>query len=375
MKVIILLFLSLILSQDTLPQKDTKESNQLNTSVSFSVVGDLMCHSVQFNYAEVKEDSFDFVPVYREIEKYLSKSDFTIGNLETISAGKKYKYTGYPAFNSPEEYIKALAKVGFDILFTTNNHSLDRGEVGLKNTNEKIVSNKMNPIGSFEKVKDTVSIFEKNGIKFSILAYTYGTNGFKLKDNSEYSLSYIDTNKIKRDIKIAKSKKAEICILYFHFGEEYSRKPSNFQKEIVKRSISYGADIILASHPHVIQPIEFFKSPSSKLDSGFVAYSLGNFYSNQKWRYSDTGIILNFELTKDSHTNKISLSKIDYIPTWVHKYNNGNKKEFVILPSNFKKYKYSESFLVSKSDSSLIEESYHDTKTLIEKVEELSNYE
>ncbi|KUO62392.1 hypothetical protein APF79_07735 [bacterium BRH_c32] len=334
-----------------------------------------MCHSVQFNYAEVKEDSFDFKPVYSQIQKFLSKPDFTIGNLETVIAGKKHRYTGYPAFNSPEEYIKALSEVGFDILYTTNNHSLDRGEFGLKNTNEKIITNNMIPIGSFEKGKDTISVFEKNGIKFSLLAYTYGTNGFKLKDNSKYSLNYIDTTKIKNDIAKARSKNAEICIVYFHFGEEYSRNPSLFQREIVKKSISYGADIILASHPHVIQPIELFKSESSNLDSGFVAYSLGNFYSNQKWRYSDAGIILNFELTKDQQTKKISLSKIDYIPTWVHKYSTPNKKEFVILPSNFKKYRYLESIIISKSDSLLIEQSYLDTKSLLEKVEEFSNYE
>lgn len=375
MRSIVLLFFTLFLNQDTFFQEENRNSPQITTSVSFSVVGDLMCHSVQFNYAEVKEDSFDFKPVYSQIQRYLSEPDFAIGNLETVIAGKKYRYTGYPTFNSPEEYIKALSEVGFDILFTTNNHSLDRGEIGLKNTNEKIISNKMIPIGSYEKGQDTISLFEKNGIKFSLLAYTYGTNGIKLKDNSKYSLNYIDTNKIKKDIAIARSKQAEICIVYFHFGEEYSRKPSAFQKEIVKKSISYGADIILASHSHVLQPIEFFKSSSSKLDSGFVAYSLGNFISNQKWRYSDAGIILNFRLTKDQQTDKISLSRIDYIPTWVHKYSNANKKEFVILPSNFKKYKYSESIIISKSDSLLIKQSYLDTEDLIEKVEEFSYYE
>lgn len=375
MRSIILLFFTLFLNQDTFFQKDNRDSEQINTSVSFAVVGDLMCHSVQFNYAEIKKDSFDFNPVYSQIQKYLNAPDFTIGNLETVIAGKKYRYTGYPAFNSPEEYIEALSKVGFDILYTANNHSLDRGEIGLKTTNEKIINHKMIPIGSYAKGKDTISIFEKNGIKFSFLAYTYGTNGFKLNDNSEYSLNYIDTAKIKKDIAIARSKKAEICIVYFHFGEEYSRKPSSFQKEIVKSSISYGADIILASHPHVIQPIEFFKSAASNLDSGFVAYSLGNFYSNQKWRYSDAGIILNFELSKDLLSKKISLSKIDYIPTWVHKYRTANKKEFIILPSNFRKYKYSDSIIISKSDSLLIEQSYLDTKSLLEKVEEFSNYE
>lgn len=375
MRSIIILVFTLFLNQDTFFHEDYRDSKQINTSVSFSVVGDLMCHSVQFNYAEVKKDSFDFKPVYSQIQKFLSEPDFTIGNLETVIAGKKYRYTGYPTFNSPEEYIEALSKVGFDILYTANNHSLDRGEIGLKKTNEKIIKNKMIPIGSYEKGEDTISIFEKNGIKFSLLAYTYGTNRFKLKDNSEYSLNYIDTAKIKKDIAIARSKKAEICIVYFHFGEEYLRKPSAFQKEIVKKSISYGADIILASHPHVIQQIEFFKSESSNLDSGFVAYSLGNFYSNQKWRYSDAGIILNFELSKDLLSKKISLSKINYIPTWVHKYSSANKKEFVILPSNFRKYKYSDSIIISKSDSLLIEQSYLDTKNLIEKVEEFSNYE
>ena len=103
-----------------------------SVTITISVVGDLMCHSTQFEYARVGKDSFDFAPVYRQVKKYLSSSDFTFGNFETVTAGKENGgYTGYPFFNTPASYISALKDAGFDLLVTSNNHSLDRGEKGM----------------------------------------------------------------------------------------------------------------------------------------------------------------------------------------------------------------------------------------------------
>ncbi len=112
-----------------------------SVTISISVVGDLMCHAPQFEYARVEKDSFDFSPVYRNVKKYLESSDFTFGNLETVTAGKESKgYTGYPFFNTPASYITALKDVGFDLLVTANNHSLDRSEKGIIRTINEINS-------------------------------------------------------------------------------------------------------------------------------------------------------------------------------------------------------------------------------------------
>ena len=113
--------------------KSQKKSDSIKT-ISVSFVGDLMCHSTQFNYAYVEEDSFDFRGVFSEVKEYLSSSDFTIGNLETVLGGKELGYSGYPFFNAPDQFLYALKEAGFDFLVTANNLALDLGEDSIRRT-------------------------------------------------------------------------------------------------------------------------------------------------------------------------------------------------------------------------------------------------
>lgn len=317
--------------------RDSKTNSTDSTStLTISFVGDLMCHSPQMDYARIGKDSFDFKPVFRKVKNYLSSADITIGNLETIFAGTENGYSGYPLFNSPDEYLYALKDAGFDILLTANNHSMDRGKKGIIRTIEKINSLGMSSIGSFKSQydRDSIRVFEINGIKITLLAYTYGLNGNYIPKNEKYLVNKIDTNLIKLDIEDARKKNADVVLVYFHFGEEYQRKLNTYQKEIVKSAVNSGADLIIGSHPHVIQPIEKFLSEKNKIKEGIIAYSLGNFLSNQRWRYSDTGVILNMTIKKNISTGQIRLSKVSFLPTWVYKGKIDGKNEFVILPAD-----------------------------------------
>lgn len=317
--------------------RDSKTRSTDSTStLTISFVGDLMCHSPQMDYARIGKDSFDFKPVFRKVKNYLSSADITIGNLETIFAGTENGYSGYPLFNSPDEYLYALKDAGFDILLTANNHSMDRGKKGVIRTIEKIHFLGMSSIGSFKSQydRDSIRVFEINGIKITLLAYTYGLNGNYIQKNEKYLINKIDTNLIKLDIEDARKKNADVVLVYFHFGEEYQRKPNAYQKEIVKSAVNSGADLIIGSHPHVIQPIEKFLSEKNKIKEGIIAYSLGNFLSNQRWRYSDTGVILNMTIKKNISTGQIRLSKVSFLPTWVYKGKIDGKNEFVILPAD-----------------------------------------
>ncbi|QQS37842.1 MAG: CapA family protein [Ignavibacteriales bacterium] len=335
-------------------------------SVSLSFVGDLMCHSVQYNYARVNKDSFDFSPSYRYIKQYLSQSDVTIGNLETVTAGKKAGYSGYPFFNSPDEYISALKDAGFDYLVTANNHSLDKGEAGILKTIENINRNGLDYNGTFisEQDRDSSRIISRNGINLGYLSYTYGTNGVKIPKGKKYLINLIDTILIKEDIEKLKSENVDAVIVHFHFGEEYKREPNKFQKDIVAKTIEYGADFIIGGHPHVLQPVDFVKSNSSGIDTVFVAYSLGNFISNQRWRYSDAGAILNLELSKNENGN-IRIEKINYLPTWVFKGNTGSKNEYIILPSE--SYNDTSLTFLKNSDRKLMEEAFFDSQEILTK--------
>lgn len=328
-------------------------------TVSFSSVGDVMCHSTQYNYAWVKGDSFDFKTLFAVIGDYLRKKDILIGNLETVLAGDTKNYSGYPYFNSPNQLAEALKFAGFDFLTTANNHSNDQGYEGVKRTLEILKKVNIIPLGTKSKEQEEPeNIFVRKGLKFGMLAYTYGTN---YKENSLYPeeyVNYIDTVRVKKDIVKLKNKNVDVIIILYHFGLQYQKNISEYQRRIVDKTIDYGADIILGSHPHIVQKFETFSS-TGNLDTGFVVYSLGNFVSNQRWRYSDGGIIFNFNITKNIYTDSVYISDISYMPIWVFKGDTKMGKEFIILPSsdyNNNKYDY-----LSEADADSMKRSYFDT--------------
>ncbi len=338
-----------------------------SVTISISVVGDLMCHSPQFEYAKAGKDSFDFSPVYRNVKKYFEMSDFTFGNLETVTAGKENGgYTGYPFFNTPAAYITALKDVGFDLLVTANNHSLDRSEKGILKTINEINYRNLNYVGTYtsQRDRDSIRIFDIKGIKIAILAYSYGTNGNPIPKGKNYLINLIDFDLIQKDILSAKSNSAEIVLVHFHFGEEYKREPVQFQKDVVNKTIELGADIIIGGHPHVLQPVNFYETNNAKLDSGFVAYSMGNFFSNQQSRYKDAGMILTINIKKDFIQNRIEISEVNFLPTWVFKGITTNDKEYLIMPST----NISDTTIgLSKSENEKMIQAFNDTRYILKK--------
>jgi poly-gamma-glutamate synthesis protein (capsule biosynthesis protein) len=331
-------------------------------------VGDIMCHSTQCNYARVGKDTFDFRGVYSEVKPYLQSADLTIGNLETVIAGAKKSYSGYPYFNAPDDFVFALKDAGFDLLITANNHALDQGWEGIKRTIDVLDDYKIHRTGTYtsQEDRDSLRIFQINSIKIAILAYSEHTNDVAIPKGKDFVISLIDEEHIKNDIQKARDKNVDVILVHFHYGPEYNREPSAYQKEIVQKTIELGADIIIGGHPHVVQPFDFFKTTNTKLDSGFVAYSMGNFVSNQRWRYSDAGLILNLQISKNSFTDSVYISNVNYLPTWVFKGITEKGREYIILPSQTTKIDSFYSFL-SKSDERLMSEAFNDTKEIITK--------
>ncbi len=373
MKNLILLFSVIIISLQSLLDcaSHTAAENITADSVStvtISFVGDLMCHTPQLEYSKAGRDSFDFNPSFREIKKYFLSSDLALGNLETTISGRGSIYSGYPLFNSPDLYLSALRAAGFKLLFTANNHALDRGKKGVLRTIEKINENKMIPVGTFisDKDRDSIRIMEINGIRIVFLAYTFGMNGNYISSKEKYLVNVIDTNIIKKDIWNARSKGTDAVVIYFHFGDEYSHTPSEYQKSIVRFAEKYGADIIIGSHPHSIQPGEYFQSSKNNIGKGLVVYSLGNFLSNQRWRYSDAGMILKIKLEKNCFSGKTRLSDVAVNTTWIFKGNTGVKNEFVILPvDTAPKDEYT---FLTQSDREKMAQANRDTRIILENI-------
>lgn len=361
-----ILFISILFFCNSLFAKRNGQMEDSLSTLEFSFVGDIMCHSTQFKYAKTGKDSFDFKPVFREIKPYFENSDVVVGNLETVVEVKGVQFSGYPVFNTPKEFLEGLRFADFDILSTANNHSYDRSERGVLSTLKHIKDYGFESVGSYssKSSRDSVKVFEKNGIKFALLSYTYGVNLYHIPDEKSYLVNRINRRIIKSDISKHRSNGADVVILFFHFGLEYAKQPNSYQREVVEKSIQFGADVIIGSHSHSLQPIEYFKTKDGKLDSGFVAYSLGNFISNQRWRYSDGGAVLNFTITKNIFTGKISLGRVRFLPIWVYKGNTENGSEYIVLPCELAVAETTPSYL-SSSDVSLMKECYDDTKRIL----------
>ncbi len=356
-------------SFDDLPKDDAFEKIDTILTAEINFVGDLMCHSTQFNYAHVKDDSFDFNGTFSEVKKYLRDADFTIGNFETVLAGKKKRYSGYPFFNAPDDFLLAIKEAGFDLLVNANNHAIDKGSYGVERTIKKMDELGINHTGIYlsQHDRDSIRIFNINGINLAILAYSYSTNGIPLPKDKNYIINLIDYDLIEKDISEARNEGVDIVLVYFHFGEEYQREPNSYQKDVINNTINAGADIIIGSHPHVVQPVDYFKTNKANLDTGFVAYSLGNFISNQRWRYSDAGVMLKIIVSKNILTDSVYLSDVRYLPTWVFKGKTKKGREYIILPSS-KSYNDSSYSYLSKSDKEKMQQAFEDTKYIITKL-------
>jgi poly-gamma-glutamate capsule biosynthesis protein CapA/YwtB (metallophosphatase superfamily) len=340
---IVLVVGGILLVEDASPalgamqQSPAGEAGSSDSVVVFTInlTGDLMCHLPQTKNALQANGVYDFTGSFAEIQPALAAADFTIGNLETTTAGTRMPYAGYPAFNSPDAYISALKSVGFDFLVTANNHSMDTGENGLLRTIEQINKNGLGYTGTHTSSadRDSVRIANIKGTRMAILNYTYGTNGAYPSAAHKWMLNVEDSLLVKTDIARARQNGAELVLVFFHWGVENRAEPTAKQDSMFRYTVAAGADLIIGAHPHVVGPMQKFKTQNgATLDTGLVAWSLGNFISNQYWRYTDAGVILTLTLEKNFTTGKIALKSAEIVPTWVYRAYHHTLKNHVIIP-------------------------------------------
>ena len=304
--------------------------------VNFFFAGDVMQHGPQIKGAyNSKTDRYEYEHTWRMIQPLIEEADFAIANLEVTHAGKPY--TGYPQFSAPDDLSAALKNVGFDILLTANNHSCDNGAKGVIRTLDVLDSLQILHTGTFrskeEREKTYPLIVEKQGLKIAILNYTYGTNGLYVKE--PLIVNYLDTTVMKTDFEKAK-KTADYIICTVHWGEEYQSLPNANQKKWEKFCYEMGADMIIGSHPHVIQPIER-KNIHNK--EKLTVFSLGNFVSNQRDRYKNGALLVRTSIEKKDSI--AILKSTDYILAYVH----------TALENGFKHYYLTPDYAYEKLDS------------------------
>jgi poly-gamma-glutamate capsule biosynthesis protein CapA/YwtB (metallophosphatase superfamily) len=307
----------------------TAANGQDTTRLSLLFLGDIMQHDSQIADAyNAKNGTYDYRECFQHIRPYIEGVDLAIGNLEVTLAGRPYK--GYPQFSAPDELLVALKDLGLDVLVTANNHCVDRGKAGVDRTIAMLDSFNIPHTGTFrnqaEKNKLHPLIVERQGFRLAILNYTYGTNGLPVTRPNIVNL--LDTAMMRKDLEKAVSMKPDVIIVFPHWGTEYLSLPSSTQKAITELCFRYGARLVIGAHPHVLQPMEWRKSKDQ-----LVAYSLGNFVSGQRKRYTDGGAMIRIELGKVTFNDGSSVTAIDtagYILEWVYR---DPYQNYYVLPS------------------------------------------
>lgn len=260
--------------------KEAKKKSKEN-ELDLVMAGDVLLHTRLAYWSEDGKGGYDFNPIFKLIKPIIKKADLAIVNQETILGGKELGVSGYPTFNGPYELGDAIANAGFDVVLQSNNHSLDRGKQGIYNCLnfwKKYPKIKTVGINTSEAQKKKLCIYKKNGIKVAILNYTYGTNGIPLPKDMPYAVNYLVKDEVINDIKRAE-KEADFTIVCPHWGTEYFRGISDYQKIWSKIFVENGVDLVLGAHPHVIEPIKYVtdKKTGHKM---LVYYSLGNFVNS-----------------------------------------------------------------------------------------------
>lgn len=310
-------------------QKNAPRDRQL--TILFA--GDIMQHGPQINSAwDDSTQTYNYSSCFQYIAPLVSSKDIAIANLEVTLAGKPF--TGYPQFSAPDELAVAAWNAGFDILATANNHSCDRGDEGILRTIKVLDSLGMKSTGTFTDSVDYRNshplFFTQNDIKVALLNYTYGTNGLTFKYPAMVNM--IDEQKVISDLEYTRSQNPDFILVFFHWGNEYELLPTEQQQQLAAVCKEHGADAVIGSHPHVVQPMEYYPAIDTTHRNHLLVYSLGNYVSNQRDRYKDGGAMVSFTLLKT--WNRKTIINPEYHLTWVYTPIEKGKKNYYIVPVN-----------------------------------------
>ena len=309
---------------------DVSLEKPIVTSVKLVAIGDILIHQPVYWDAATPQGGYNFSSMFTKVKPFLEEADIAVANQETMIGGAELGLSGYPLFNSPYEIGDALKEAGIDLVTLANNHTLDQGEKGIRNALAYWDRIGMAYTGAFKSNADQENIRTviKDGIGFSFLSYSYGTNGLPVPEDKEYLINLIDLSLIKQDVEKAKAL-SDVVVVSMHWGNEYEKEPNQMQLGLAKELSNMGVDIIIGHHPHVLQPMDWIERVDGSRT--FVMYSLGNFLSAQDGLERMTGGIGGIEITKTTSSGKsvISLSNPSFIPTYAY---NKNKRNFSIIP-------------------------------------------
>ncbi|MBP3256130.1 MAG: CapA family protein [Clostridia bacterium] len=302
--------------------------------------GDALVHSPIYRAAyNSSEGSYDFTYMMEDVKDIISKYDIKYYNQEVIFDDDK-PYSTYPIFNIPSDWGENMINdMGFNLVSLATNHSMDCGNASAKK-NAEWWESKTNILAtgmaSSEERRNEHRIFEANGITYTMLSYTYGTNGIPVQE--DYVVNLFDEETVLEDIKAVRDK-VDVLIVAMHWGIEYNTGITEEQKEQAKFLGENGVDIILGNHSHCIEPWEWIDEDT------VVFYSFGNFISNQMAaeearvrKVGPVGMLGTLEITKTvdpkNNTSKIKIGNIGAELIYTYRYYNSSKgkNDYKIIP-------------------------------------------
>ena len=356
----------------------------------FTVAGDLMLHLPIVRTSAVA-DGYVFDDIFTYVKPYLAAADYAVANLETTLSGTDGKdYTGFPNFNSPDQFALSAQSVGFDLLLTGNNHCYDYGTAGLQRTLSTLKDYRLDTLGTVESRAEPRHMVKNiNGIKVGMACYTFADideegnvtiNNLTTDSTSAGLINAFDYDKLSQfytevegEIASMKAGGADTIILYIHWGDELNTNASDDQKAIAQKLCDLGVDVIAGSHPHVVQPIDLLTSTTDPEHTTVCMYSMGNAVSNQRLglipasttAHTEDGMLFSVTFTKYSD-GTVALTYTDILPCWVNRHDVNGSRQYDILPlDDATRDQWAELYGLTNYTLSCCEDSYDRTTALV----------
>lgn len=294
-----------------------QDQSSTNGTVHLMAVGDNLPEE-KIGYAGRQSDgtyNYDFI--YNNVKPYIQNADLSLITSETCLGGNEIGPQAYPVFNARDEIADSVEHAGFDIVALAGNHSFDHGTKAAYHNVEVWESKNLVSLGMHKDQEDADRLRTKSikGINFAFLDYTYGVNGYSESSFKPWQINFFDKDKINEDVKKARSQ-ADVVVVFAHWGTEKTAEVNKMQMEYGQLFADLGVDIVVGSHPHVIQPMTWITG--KKGNSMLMTYSLGNFNSNFDNKNDWTQIegMLNCDISKEE--NNIKISNVKWVPLVNH---------------------------------------------------------
>ncbi|MCL2804375.1 MAG: CapA family protein [Treponema sp.] len=319
MKIKIGFLLAIIIVNMSCHSRPITASNEIEIqpqpfTVTLVAAGDNLYHDSTIRSA-LAGNVYNFAPVYSEIKSIVENADLAFINQETVMAGTRFGYSGYPSFNTPQALAYGLVETGFNILNLANNHAMDMGAAGLYATLDFLDTIEEFTVIGARREGESARIIIKNNITFGFLAYTFSLNGIPLPRNNPNLVSMINRETMAQEIEALRPL-CDFLIVSVHWGEEYRLEPDRDQTSLALFLAEQNVDLIIGHHPHVLQKAETITLPDGR--KTLCYYSLGNFVSHQRERERIIGGMMVVTFTKDDTTGELNISDHGMLPIVTH---------------------------------------------------------